>query len=289
MRLRTKLNLALLAAFSLGLVTAGTLTYWASRRAAEEHTLTEARIMVEGARAIRQYTVKEINPLLLPVMKGQFFPQTVAAHAAQSIFTTFRENFPEYSYREAALNPTNPANRASDWEADIIRTFRENPSVPEITLVREGPLGPLQVLALPIQINDAGCLSCHSTAKDAPTEMIDIYGTSNGFGWKMGDVVAAQIVSVPMTATLRRTTNVFMIFIGTLVAGFIVIGVMLNVFLNRFAIAPIIAISKMANDVSTGKKDAPIVEWASADEIGDLYLSFNRMRRSLDAALRLLR
>ena len=95
MRLKTKFNLALLATFSIGLAIAGSLTFWVSKKAADKHVLTEARIMMEGARAVRQYTVEEINPLLLPVMKGKFYPQTVAAHAAQAVFRTFRENFPD--------------------------------------------------------------------------------------------------------------------------------------------------------------------------------------------------
>ena len=92
-----------------------------------------------------------------------------------------------------------------------------------------------------------------------------------------------------MGATLQRAVNVFIVFMGTLVAGFVVIGTILNILLTQLAIGPIISISKVANDVSVGKKDVPNVEWRSNDEVEDLYTSFNRMRRSLDAALRLLR
>ena len=34
------------------------------------------------------------------------------------------KKYPDYSYKEAALNPTNPRNRAVDWESDIVNTFR---------------------------------------------------------------------------------------------------------------------------------------------------------------------
>ena len=35
-----------------------------------------------------------------------------------------RADHPDYTYKEAALNPTNPADRALDWEADFINNFR---------------------------------------------------------------------------------------------------------------------------------------------------------------------
>jgi protein-histidine pros-kinase len=76
---------------------------------------------------------------------------------------------------------------------------------------------------------------------------------------------------------------------GTLVSGFIVIAVLLNVLLHRLAIKPIMAISRTANDVSVGKTETPNVDWPAKDEIGDLYKSFNRIRRSLETAMRLLR
>ena len=49
---------------------------------------------------------------------------TVPSWAAQTVVRTIERNFPAYAYKEAALNPTNPADRATDWEADIIRIFR---------------------------------------------------------------------------------------------------------------------------------------------------------------------
>ena len=32
--------------------------------------------------------------------------------------------------------------------------------------------------------------------------MLDLYGIANGFGWKMNEIIGAQIVSVPMTVPI---------------------------------------------------------------------------------------
>jgi len=34
--------------------------------------------------------------------------------------------YPDYSYKEATLNPTNPLNRATDWETDLVNEFKND-------------------------------------------------------------------------------------------------------------------------------------------------------------------
>jgi hypothetical protein len=49
----------------------------------------------------------------------------------------------------------------------------------------------------------------HSQPANAPAAMVALYGTSNGFGWKQGSVIAAQIVFVPMSVPLRMARDEF--------------------------------------------------------------------------------
>jgi hypothetical protein len=50
---------------------------------------------------------------------------------------------------------------------------------------------------MPIRVKSASCLECHSTPAAAPAGMLERYGTANGFGWRMDEVVGSQIVYVP--------------------------------------------------------------------------------------------
>ncbi len=105
-------------------VFAGYISYTVLHKHAREEVLTHAGMMMEAALAIRGYTIKEIRPLLTLQMKRDFLPQSVPSYAATQNFNSVRENHPEYTYKEAALNPTNPRDQATDWEADIIQAFR---------------------------------------------------------------------------------------------------------------------------------------------------------------------
>jgi protein-histidine pros-kinase len=95
---------------------------------ARDQVLQNARIMMSAANAIRNYTAQELFPLLPMEHDGKFVAETIPAYAAQKNFSAVQAAFPGYSYREPALNPTNLANRAQDWEADIISLFRNEPN-----------------------------------------------------------------------------------------------------------------------------------------------------------------
>ena len=168
MGLRAKFNLVLLAAFVVGLALSATVSYRVVHDNAQREVAHEAEIMITAASAIRDYTAKEIKPLLIDQMKLRFLPHTVSAWAARSNLRTVSAQFPDYSYKEAALNPTNPADLATDWEADIIAEFQHTATLKEFTSVRDTPNGPMLSVSRPLRIVDSGCLTCHTSAAEAP-------------------------------------------------------------------------------------------------------------------------
>ena len=288
MGLRMKFNLVLLLAFVVGLALAAYLSDHILKQNAREEVVQNARIMMESALGARTYTAEHIKPLLTLQMKRQFLPETISAYAAAQSFKAFRTNFPDYIYKESALNPTNPNDRATDWEADIIHEFRNNPDRKELVVERDTPTGRMLNLARPLGIYDEGCLTCHGKVEDAPKTFTDLYGVSNGFGWKMREVVGAQIVTVPMSVPLARAQQIFATFMVLLGGVFLLLLVLLNVLLHFVVIRPVVRIADIANEVSMGKPDVPEYVRQGRDEISSLSQSFNRMRLSLENAMKML-
>jgi protein-histidine pros-kinase len=288
MGLRMKFNLVLLVAFAVGLALAAYLSDRILKDNAREEVVQNARIMIESALGARAYTAEHVKPLLTLQMKRQFLPQTVSAYAAAQSFKALRTKFPEYTYKEAALNPTNPNDRASDWEADIVREFRDNAERKELIVERDTPTGRMLNLARPLGIYDEGCLTCHGKVEDAPKTMTDIYGVNNGFGWKMGEIIGAQIVTVPMSVPLARAQQTFTTFLILLSGVFALLLVLLNILLHFVVIRPVTRIAGIANEVSLGKPDVPEYVKPGSDEIASLSQSFNRMRLSLENAMKML-
>ncbi|TDJ68424.1 MAG: DUF3365 domain-containing protein [Proteobacteria bacterium] len=288
MKLTLKFNLVLIVVFSIGLAVTALLSWNILQGNAKKEVIERAGLMMESALAVRGYTVSEIRPLLRLQMKKVFVPQSVPAYAATQTFNKLREKHPQYAYKEATLNPSNPRNRAVDWEADIVQDFRNNPDHKEIIGVRKTPTGDSLYLARPMQIKNPGCLTCHSTVEAAPKTLLAKYGDANGFGWKLNEIVGARIVSVPMSVPLQKAREAFETFMGSLVAVFVVIVIILNIMLRYIVIRPIIEMSEIADQVSRGNMNAAEFSERGKDEIGVLAVSFNRMRRSLEKAMVML-
>lgn len=288
MKLTLKFNLVLIVVFALGLAVTGLLSYRILQTNARQEIIDRAGLMMESALAVRGYTVGEIRKLLVLQMTREFLPQSVPAYAATQVFDKLRVNHPEYSYKEATLNPSNPRDRAVAWEADIVEYFRNNAGEKQVIGERDTPTGRSLYLARPIQIKDPGCLVCHSTVEVAPKTMLAKYGTANGFGWQMNEIVGAQIVSVPMTVPIEQARRAFVTFMGSLLAVFAVIIVILNLMLRAIVISPVTRMSRIADEVSKGNMEAPEFAERGRDEISVLAASFNRMRRSLEKAMKML-
>ena len=210
------------------------------------------------------------------------------AYSATEIFNSLRDKHPEYTYKEATLNPTNPRNRAVDWETDLVNEFRRDPERAEIVGRRETPLGPSLYLSHPIKITNDACLSCHTTPEMAPPAMLAVYPSGGGFGWKSGEIIGAQIVQVPMSEPIRIADAAFRTLLLTLLGVFLFVLLALNLLLHLVVIRPVKRLSAMADRVSHGDMDVDEIPVKGRDEVAMLTGSFNRMRISLVTALKML-
>ncbi|MGC1297797.1 MAG: DUF3365 domain-containing protein [Alloacidobacterium sp.] len=198
-----------------------------------------------------------------------------------------RKNFPDYTYKEATLNPTNLVDRAEDWQADIINYFRNNPSEKQLVGERESPVGRALYLARPIAA-DPGCLTCHSLPSLAPKAMIKRYGSQNGFGWKPNEIIAAQIISVPMSVPIRLANEGFRNLLITVETIFFAAIVLIDLGMFFIVIRPLRRVSESADHISTGDIDQPPLPVKGNDEIAQVTTSFNRMHTSLRKAMEML-
>jgi HAMP domain-containing protein len=289
MGLRLKFNIVLLLVFAAGIAVSAYVSHRLLQENAKDEVRRNAGLMMEAALAIRGYTVSQVKPHLEAQLAEKFLPQTVPAYAAAETFKSLRKKYPDFSYKEATLNPTNPSNRTVEWENDIVNHFRNaGLATGEVNGERDTPAGRMLYIARPIQIKDPACLACHSVPSAAPASMVKLYGESNGFGWKHNEIIGAQVVSVPMSLPIHNANEAFKVFMGSLGAIFVVVFIVLNVMLSVMIIRPIRRMSASADRISTG--DFNVAEFPSKgrDEISVLGTSFNRMRRSLQKALKLI-
>jgi protein-histidine pros-kinase len=289
-KLLLKFNLIMVLLFGSGMLLISRLAYNFLMQDARSHVLQQAQLMAQSAQAMRDYTAEELEPLLEDSTDAsdKFLPETIPFYAASTIFKGLRKHSPDYTYKEAALNPINLQDRAVDWEADLINHFRNHPGEKEIVGERDTPTGRALYLAHPIAAEDE-CLGCHGPADLAMPMVVKTYGSVNGYGWKLNEVIGAQIVSVPMTVPIHLADQAFRGLVIDLAAIFVITLAAIDLSLYFIVVSPVRKLAVMAERISRGELDLSELPVKGKDEIAGLTQSFNRMFVSLVKAFKMLK
>ena len=240
--LGTKFNLILLAVFVVGAAGSWFALAHVMERYSERTVAADANILLAAMNAVRDYTSTNVGPNLKKVQakEGIFLPETVPGFGARTVFEGFRgsQAFTDYLYKEAAPNPTNPRDLADPFEADLVDKFEADASLTAESGFRRVKGRDLFYTAAPLRIRKADCLSCHTTPEMAPAAMVAKYG-DHGFGWKLGQTIATQIVYVPATQVRAQGRNLALLVLGLFAAVFAVALVALNLLMRRTVLRPL--------------------------------------------------
>lgn len=289
MNLTTKINIILVSTFSVGLVVGGAYSYYLTEDNALRQVTDQAELIMQEALAVRSYTVNEIRPLLNSRDDGKFYPQTVPAYSATQTSEFVRKSRPDYSYKEAVFNPTNPRDKATADEERIINRFIADPGLNKIVGTQTIGGQKSLYISYPIKITNGKCLACHSDPEAAPASMRAIYGDKGGFGWKLNEIVGTQMVTVPYKLPAELAQKTFISFLISLGLLFFVLFVVINIMIRKLVLKPVMVMTKMADDLSKGNVGSEEVIFEGKDEIADLSRSFNRMRRSVIKIVQMLK
>lgn len=288
LKLRVKLNLVLVLIFILTVASCASLLSHVLEKRAEQEVKNKAFLAIEMMGSVRNYTSEQIQPELNDrlTVETNFLPQTVPAYSAREVFERLKENsdYRDFSYKEATLNPTNLKDKADKFEAGIVNKFRNNEQLKQITGFQLRGNKKLYYVARPLKVDKISCLQCHSLPETAPKSLINTYGDSNGFNWRLNEIVAAQMVSVPASEIFSVTNRLQWSIVGIVAFCFAIAVMTINIFLINSIIRPLKKISDLSNEVSKGNSTAEYSHFA-LDEIGILVKALNRMRASLEMAM----
>jgi len=291
LKIGTKFNLLLMLVFVIGISISGAALSYVLQQRAQAEVASKALTLIQTMNSVRDYTSTHINPLLAPRLETEssFIPETVPAYSATEVFANLRKNeeYKNFFYKEATLNPTNLRDKADSFETKLVERFRDEPETKELSDFRTLPGGKVFYIARPLTIKKESCLRCHSTPDAAPKSQIATYGSEWGFGWKLNEIVATQVISVPAEDVFTNARQSLSLIMTILISIFTVVILLINYLLRKTVIQPIKKMAKTAQEVSTGRTSSDF-EQPSNDEIGTLAVAFNRMKASLEIAMKLL-
>ncbi len=263
-----------------------------------QHIVTEqAMLLMDTLNSLRTNHVKEIRPLMniQNDSTAEFVPETVPSYVVRQVFEQFRqkEEFSQYLYKDATINPTNPRDQADEFEAGLVAQFKADLKLKEIHGFRNINDAPLFYVARPFAITESSCLVCHSTPQAAPKNLIKTYGSDGGFGWNLNEIVATQIIYVPAGHIFQDARQNTGLAVTIFMVIFALVLWIVNWLLKRTVIEPLQPMAQVAKHLS--EESAESLEMSSklgedefnkldklahqGDELGQLARIFQRMAR----------
>ena len=280
-RMRSILVMGILGLLAITAI--GITSYKLSVKNALDEAKVKSNIILNYAMATKKYMKQVQRPLVKELIESdRFYPELMSGFVtARGTFELFKESSPEYIFKQATLDPLNPANRADQDEAELIKKFDQTPALKSSEGIISKNGIDVFYFAQPIKVGSSGCLTCHGDPYDAPKDQVEIYGTETGYNWKLNDTVAAFVVYIPTESAIAAAKKLSFTLVMIGAGGIFVILLILWFFLDRSVVLPIVQLAQRTESFSLGENlDDPIIG-KSKDEIGTLAQAIERLRISL--------
>ncbi len=178
--------------------------------------------ILDGYKAVRRYVENEqkiqifelqskgvisedyFNPILLS--------STYGAKGVNQYYNSIRaaEGKPPISIKYASPNPTNPNNKATKFEAELLEKFNKNELQKYYDII-DTENGKAMYYIIPTQKNQPRCMRCHSDPASAPKGMVAMYGEKSGFFEKEGEIRALLTLVYPLEEDLESAKKLFIV------------------------------------------------------------------------------
>ncbi len=280
MNLRSRLILFMGIFSIIATILIGGASYKLSERNAIREAKNKGELLFNYTVSVRKYFKDHQRPLIFELVeKNRFYPELMSGFVVtRGVWDVFKAEHNGFHFKQATIDPLYYENMADEHELKIINTFRERGDMPrQEGIVTRGD-AEFYYLAYPVKIENKKCLRCHGDPNDAPKDQIEIYGTENGYNWKLGDTVSSYIIYVSIQQALleaKRSAGIlFLISLGS----FLLVLLGVGLYMNRRIISPIEHLSDRTEEISQGKYLDESVQHPADDEIGVLARAIEHLR-----------
>jgi len=239
-------------------------------KGAIDHARTISRQIIET----RDYLSRSVTTE--PEHNENLIPQVAATRVAQQL--TEGSN---YYVRQVSLRYRNPNNRPDAFETLQLTTFRDVKAAETWQVTMEKGRKSLRYL-LPM-VSDESCLTCHGSYDTAPGFIQRRFPRGHySYGYKVGEVIGAVSVSVPMEGLYRQigaNLKRDILFDGIVLLIFVTIS---GWIIRRTILTPVKAVAASIAGVAHSGNFSERLEQRGEDEIGTLIGSFNELMEELD-------
>lgn len=288
LKLRLRFTIIIIIVYMLSLPFMVYGSYYILKQNAVREILEEANLMLASMEGARKFTGEVLRPRITKELPNKFVIEAMSAtFVAREIEKRIREKLPNYSFKEATINPLNLENKADNFELTKIEEFKAGKLEKEWRGYKKTNEGNFYVIMRPVEIKP-DCLRCHGDPLQAPPEVRDQFGTTHGYGWKAGEIQTVNTVYVPADVPIENAKKALVLFSVIYSIFFFVVIIIIDRVIIGSIIKPIEQFVDAADEISRGRFDREFTV-KTDDEIKTLANAFTRMKLSLEKAMGIMR
>jgi two-component system NtrC family sensor kinase len=246
--------------------------YFREKSLLEEAAHEKAEMVMAAASATRSYIQEVLRPKMYQVLgRDAFLLEAMStSYVSRAVMDRLKETTPDYQIRRVALHARNPASDPKPFELKLIKFFAAHPNLHSWQGIVKIAGQSSFVHSRPVYFT-SGCMHCHGDPKDAPPDLLKLYGRTRGFGYKAGDIAGVTAVSIPVDLALAKIKERAISIFGLSLFGLSLLYVGIFFFFNRVVIHSLRdLLDVFRHGLRDEKELALLTEARAKDEIGEL-------------------
>lgn len=266
-----------------------TTSYFLKKEALEV-AKEKADLILDKNLSVHDYFTNKLKPALLDILNdsiksGSYFDPAwmSSSFAIKNLDKYFQQrNKFGYYYKDASINARNSNNEADSIEISYIRQLNKYVNTPPkdgIIIIDEKKY---YYVLKKGEVLEKNCLKCHSSPQSAPKKLVSLYGDTKSFNRKLGDVISAVSIRIPLDEAYARANHT--IFLISLTISFIVLLMVVSyIYLQKKLIfKPLSVLRRQAIAISLDNSHlGETIKVATTKDLTDFVKSFNIMSEKI--------
>jgi methyl-accepting chemotaxis protein WspA len=309
MTIQKKIAFGISALFILATLICVIGSTWFFRETMMNQYEEKAEMMLFAMKAVRAHMGSVIRPEANKfISPDDFITQLQStSFTAKGVFAKIDEKRRHgFNFKTASIKPRNPANAATELDAEIIAILEEmnvqgrDPFWQGIRKIN----GVENFIIAAGEINKPSCEQCHSTPEAAPRGLKEKYPPADdrSYGRITGKIESAEIVEVPIASMTKEVNAINAVIVASASLALVMVLAFLTVGL-RYVFRPMVHMTSVAEKIADGDIQAAADELhcTSADQNCDvdrevkkndvtrkLTLAFKKMTAGLNSLIGLV-
>jgi signal transduction histidine kinase/GAF domain-containing protein len=221
-----------------------------------------SRMLLAQSDAVQDYVKTVLRPEMFETLpRGRFMLKAMSSsYISREIMSRLNiKDAPAYHYRRVSRSPRNKASAPNTFELELISLFNKDRTLD--TWQEKSLVNNIQysLTARPVVFTES-CMQCHGEPGDAPAELLEIYGRTGGFHYKVNEVGGVVVAGFPVDMIKNPVKEVTMRYMSLYFLGIMLFAILISLFFDQLVMKNLHNLASIFKIRFAGEQERRIID-----------------------------